>query len=111
MRAHARHWLRQGARALRRPIEAGVLALEYQKNGTPHLHPLLRIAGGLEGNEFATLGQLWFERHGYAKLAAPRSREAVCAYATKYLVKDLAVGDIMFWPTRGRLFPLQRELA
>lgn len=111
VRAHARRWLRNGARELGRPIEAGVLALEYHKNGVPHLHPLLRIAGGLQGNEFATLGRLWHAEHGYARLERPRSREDVCAYATKYLVKDLGRGDVMFWPPRGPLTVHQLELA
>lgn len=111
VRAHARRWLNHGARALGRPIEAGVLALEYHKNGVPHLHPLLRIAGGLQGDEFATLGRLWFADHGYARLEQPRSREDVCAYASKYLTKDLARGDVLFWPPRGPLSVHQPELA
>lgn len=110
-RAHVRRWLSEGSRLLGRPVEAGVVALEYQKNGWPHFHPLLRIAGGLQGNEFSTLGQAWFRRHGYARLEEPRSARDVCAYATKYLVKDLSRGDVLFWPTRGDLRAHQPALA
>lgn len=100
-RAHVRRWLRDGSRALAGRIEAGVIALEYQKNGWPHFHPLLRLSGGLQGNEFAQLGQAWFRKHGYARLEAPRDQSDVSAYAAKYLVKDLARGDVTFWPLVG----------
>ena len=110
-RAHVRRWLSEGSRLLGRPIEAGVVALEYQKNGWPHFHPLLRIAGGLTGNEFRTLGQAWFRRHGYARLEVPRDQGDVAAYAAKYLSKDLSRGDVLFWPVRGRLSDHQPSLA
>jgi hypothetical protein len=101
IRAHARLWLRESDKALGHRLEAAVVALEYQKSGWPHLHPLLRLAGGLQGAEFKTIGQLWFRRHGYAKLEEPLSQDDVSAYASKYLVKDLARGDVTFWPLRG----------
>jgi hypothetical protein len=110
VRAHARRWLRQGARAIGRPIEAGILALEYQKNGYPHLHPLLRLSGGLRPTDLPALGQLWWKPHGLERLEYPRKQEDVCAYATKYLTKDLAKGDVIFWPTRGQLTTHQPAL-
>jgi hypothetical protein len=70
------------SRALARPIEAAVVALEYQHNGWPHFHPLLRLPGGLQGHELEQLGSLWFDRHGYAQLSAgpfTRSRGLACS--------------------------------
>jgi hypothetical protein len=103
VKSHALRWLRDAPDLLGRPIEAGVLALEYQRNGWPHLHPLLRVAGGLQGNEIATLGTAWFNRHGGNRLEVPRDVGEVCAYASKYLAKDLSRGDVIFWPLRGPL--------
>lgn len=100
---HVRDWLRHGGTALGRPVEAAIVALEYQKNGWPHFHPLVRIPGGLMGNEFKTLGGLWYERHGYARLEEPRDADDVCSYAAKYLSKDLDHGDLVIWPRRGPL--------
>jgi len=102
-RHHALAWLRDAPKVVGRPIEAAVVALEYQKNGWPHLHPLLRLAGGLREGDIARLGGLWFERHGGNRLEVPRTTNDVCAYASKYLVKDLAHGDVIFWPLRGPL--------
>lgn len=110
-KGHVRRWLKEAPRTLGRPIEAAVVALEYQRNGWPHFHPLLRIAGGLQGNELAQLGGAWFEHHGYARLGPPESPAAVCAYAAKYLAKDISRGDVIFWPLRGPLTIHQAELA
>jgi hypothetical protein len=110
-RRHVLRWLGDGSERLGRPVEAAVVALEYQRNGWPHFHPLLRLPGGLAGNELQELGGLWFERHGYAKLEPPRDRADVCAYAAKYLSKDLARGDVLFWPRRGGLGVHQPGLA
>lgn len=107
---HVSHWLRQAPRELGRPVEAGVVALEYQRNGWPHFHPLLRLAGGLQPGDLARLGQLWFKRHGYAKLEPPRERAAVAAYAAKYLSKDLNRGDVIFFPGTGPLTQHQPAL-
>jgi len=104
---HVLSWLAAAPKVLGgREVEAAVVAIESHKNGWPHFHPLLRIAGGLTGDEIAPLGALWFERHGYAKLEVPRDVEDTAAYAAKYLSKDLARGDVVFWPTRG---PLDRH--
>lgn len=100
---HVTRWLQEAPKTLGRPIDAAVVALEYQHNGWPHFHPLLRVAGGLQGNEKRLLGGAWYERHGYALLDVPRSRDDVCAYAAKYLAKDLDRGDVLFWPSRGPL--------
>jgi hypothetical protein len=101
---HAVWWLKEHNRRFpARTIEAGVLALEYQKNGWPHLHPLLRLRGGLEDGDIRRLGSLWFGRFGGNRLEAPRCADDVSAYAAKYLVKDLARGDVLFWPLTGDL--------
>jgi hypothetical protein len=100
---HVNAWLEKAPERLGRPLEAAVVALEYQRNGWPHFHPLLRLAGGLQPGDVSRLSKLWFERHGYNRLEAPRSREDVCAYAAKYLSKDLGRGDILFWPAQGSL--------
>lgn len=101
--AHVRGWFREVERTAGCGVEAAVVALEYQKNGWPHFHPLVRVSGGGRPGLFAGMGKPWYRRHGYAKLEAPRSREDVCAYAGKYLSKDLARGDVLFWPLRGSL--------
>ena len=108
---HVRQWLRESQRRLGRDVEAAVVAVEHHKSGWPHAHPLVRVAGGLQGNEFATLGTVWYERHGYAKLERPLDQGAVSAYASKYLSKDLASGDVIFWPSRGPLNRHQPELS
>jgi hypothetical protein len=103
VRAHARRWLREAPRACGRPVEAAVIALEYQRNGWPHLHPIVRLPGGLHPGDLATLGTAWYRQHGIAKLEVPRSAPDVCRYAAKYLSKDLNRGDVIFWPPRGPL--------
>jgi hypothetical protein len=108
--AHVRRWLGRDARRAGLDIEAAVVALEYQKNGWPHFHPLLRLRGGDHPRSHQLLGQPWFRDHGYARLESPRSRDAVSAYASKYLAKDLDSGDVMFWPTRGPLTTHQPQL-
>jgi hypothetical protein len=110
-KGHVRRWLKEAPQTLGRPVEAAVVALEYQRNGWPHFHPLLRIAGGLQGDELARLGGAWFEQHGYARLEPPRSATDVCAYAAKYLAKDLDRGDVIFWPLKGQLGTHQAALA
>lgn len=107
---HVLKWLHDGSKRVGGRLEAAVVALEYQKNGWPHFHPLLRLGGGLQGNELAQLGGLWFERHGYARLERPRDRDDVCAYASKYLSKDVSRGDVLFWPQRGLLGSHQPSL-
>lgn len=110
-RAHVRRWLRDRSRGPGARVEAAVVALEYQRNGWPHFHPLLRLRGGLAPGDIAELGQGWFKPHGYAKLEAPRSRDAVATYAAKYLTKDLSRGDVIFWPPTGSLGVHQPGLA
>jgi hypothetical protein len=93
--------MRDTDRALGKRLEAAVVALEYQKNGWPHFHPLLRLAGGLRPRDFSAAGHEWYAPHGYARLEVPRSEFDVAAYASKYLVKELERGDVVFWPYRG----------
>jgi len=110
-RAHVRRWLRAHSRPEGVSVEAAVVALEYQRNGWPHFHPLLRLRGGDHPRSHELLGQSWFREHGYAKLERPRDQGDVAAYAAKYLVKDLARGDVIFWPPRGPLSTHQPALA
>lgn len=98
-------FLREGQRQLGRQIEAGIVALEYQKNGWPHFHPLLRIEGGLLGGEIAVLGPLWWRLSGGNRLSVPRSVKEVAAYACKYLAKGLDRGEVVIWPQKGPLRP------
>lgn len=110
-KAHVRRWIRESSRTVGRPVEAAVVALEYQRNGWPHFHPLLRLPGGLRPHDIAELGQSWYRHHGYARLERPRSAPDVCEYAAKYLAKDLSRGDVIFWPPRGSLSQHQPGLA
>lgn len=84
-------------RALGRRIEY-VAGLESQRNGWPHFHPLLSLEGGLQGGDVVALGSLWYDANGYGRLEAPRSVEDVTGYCAKYLLKDLAVGDLLISP-------------
>ena len=112
VKRHALGWLKEhNARYPSRPVEAAVLALEYQKNGWPHLHPLLRLGGGLQDGDIARLGTLWFRRFGGNRLERPRSTADVAEYASKYLVKDLARGDVLFYPLRGSLSTHQKGFS
>lgn len=108
-RTRVRAWLRDGEEVVGRRLSA-VVALEYQKSGWPHFHPLLGVDGGLQGGEIAALGQLWFRRNGYAKLEVPRVIGDVAAYASKYLTKELEVGDVVVWPRRGPLSAFEGQL-
>lgn len=80
---------------------AGVVALEFHKNGWPHFHPLIAVEGGLQGGEVAALGGLWFAHSGGNRLEQPRSLADVSAYAAKYLTKGLDDGDLLLWPRSG----------
>lgn len=105
-----RTWLRKSEKVLGRGIEAGVLAVEYHRSGWPHIHPLLRLEGGLRYPDLHQLKQAWSDWHGYATLEEPRDVGAVAAYASKYLAKDLAQGDVFLWPLKGSLSVHQEQL-
>jgi hypothetical protein len=75
-----------------------VAALESQRNGWPHLHPLLSLEGGLQAGDVAALGGLWYDANGYGRLEAPRSLADVTGYCAKYLLKDLAIGALLISP-------------
>ncbi len=110
VKRHALQWLREAPAQLGRPVEAAVVALEYQKNGWPHLHPLMRVQGGLQGGEIRALGTWWYRHHGGNRLEEPRDVADVAAYASKYLVKDLSRGDVILWPLKGSLSVQQPAL-
>lgn len=94
------NFIRRGRKALGRHIEYAA-AIESQKNGWPHLHPLLKLEEGLRGGDIAALGRIWWEEYGLNKLAAPRSQNDVAGYCAKYLVKDLASGELLLSPRLG----------
>lgn len=100
-------WLRDGEQVLGRKLQA-VVAVEYQKNGWPHAHPLVAAEGGLnprtwgpslQWGDISKLRNQWMERRarGWAKLEVPRSVGAVATYASKYLSKGLETGDVILW--------------
>lgn len=98
---HIRGWLGEANRRLDGRVEAAVVAVEAHKSGWPHAHPLLRLAGGLQHGDLAAIGQVWYERRGYAKLEPPKSVADVTVYAAKYLSKDVLGGGVLLWPSRG----------
>lgn len=72
-----------------------VIALEYQKNGWPHFHPLLHLPNGLKDGQISALGGAWWRLAGSNRLEAPLCTEATARYAAKYLAKDFETGDVM----------------
>ena len=93
-------WIRRSEGVWKRPVDY-VAALEYQRNGWPHFHPLLDV-GVLGDGDIEALGALWFADNGYGRLEVPRDHAAVCAYSAKYLAKELAVGDVLLSRGLGR---------
>lgn len=100
VRAHAYRWLRAAPRAIGRPVDGAVVAIERHKNGWPHMHPLLKLNGGFQKGDLASLGQAWFHDHGYARLERPRDQGDVAAYASKYLAKDVLSNDVILFRLR-----------
>ena len=92
--ARFKDFVRAAEGSVQRKIEY-VVALEYQKNGWPHLHPLLDIQGVTPG-DIARVGRLWFRMSGGNKLSEPRNSRQCAAYAAKYLSKDIDKGDVLF---------------
>lgn len=97
VRYHTFNWLRSAPAAIGRPVDAAVVAIERHENGWPHLHPLLRLNGGVQAGDLAGLGQLWFKKHGYARLELPRNQADVSAYAAKYITKDALGSEIVLF--------------
>lgn len=112
-RGMCERWLKDCEAVMGRKLHA-VVAIEYQKNGWPHGHPLVAVEGGLEartwgpertdgnGRMFGDISHMrhqWMERRdrGWAKLEIPRSMGAVATYASKYLSKGLDTGDVILW--------------
>jgi len=100
-----RHWHKETEKLVGRV--ALVAALEAHKTGWPHVHPLLAFTHELEGGEIAAVGQVWYKMNGYARLEVPRSRDAVAAYASKYVTKELERGDVLLL---GPLGAMERRL-
>lgn len=93
-RSRVIQWLKKSEKLLDRRIGA-VVAMEAHRNGWPHFHALLDV-GGLQYGDISAIGELWFDRNGYAKIELPRDVGGVARYAAKYLSKD--AGDVVFWP-------------
>jgi hypothetical protein len=93
-RGRFQRYIAGAQRALGRRIEY-VVGLEAQRNGWPHFHPLLSLEGGLQTGDVVCLGGLWYEANGYGRLEAPRSVDDVTGYCAKYLLKDVAIGDLL----------------
>jgi hypothetical protein len=104
------NFITRGRKALGRRIEYAA-AVESQKNGWPHLHPLLKVEDGLRAGDMAALGRIWWQEYGLNKLAAPRSQEDVAGYCAKYLTKDLASGALLLSPRLGQRKPETSLLA
>jgi hypothetical protein len=103
--ARFREWIRRSEGVLQRRVDY-VAAMESQRNGWPHFHPLLDL-GRLGDGDIETLGRLWYEANGYGRLEVPRDRAAVCSYSAKYLAKDLGTGDVLMSRGLGRFVPFQ----
>jgi len=72
-----------------------VVALEYQKNGWPHFHPLLSFPFGLKDGMIRAAGNSWYRMAGLNKLEVPRNVRDTAEYAGKYLAKDFESGDVV----------------
>jgi hypothetical protein len=82
---------------------AGLVALEYHRNGAPHFHPLLELAGGLDQGDIVKMGLPWYRANGGNRLQVPRSEGEAAAYCAKYVCKQPEHGDLLFWPRGGEL--------
>lgn len=100
-------FLKEAYGALRRPVD-GIIALETHENGSYHAHGLLAPARGLQEGDIATVGQVWFRRHGYFKcvrIEGPKTAEEKAVYCSKYMSKD--AGDLVL--SRGLVRHLKLE--
>lgn len=95
-------WLGDARQALDRPL-AGVVCMELHKSGEPHFHGLVGIDGGLRKGDVIELSSLWYQRNGYNRLEIPESVRDVAVYASKYMLKDMKDGGVLFWPEKGTL--------
>ena len=86
-------WIDEVSGALGRRVEF-VAALEYQRNGWPHFHPLLDV-GELQDGDISRLGRTWWRLAGGSRFSRPRNTLDVASYSAKYLAKDFAVGDVL----------------
>lgn len=104
-----KRWIARSESFLGRRIDY-VAALQYQRNGWPHFHPLLDIGTVVDG-DIALLGAAWYQENGFGRLEEPRCREAVCEYAARYLARDLACGDVLFSGSLGHVREFQVPLG
>jgi len=101
-----RKWHRDSEKLVGRM--AVVAAIEAHKTGWPHVHPLVAFTHDLEPGELAAVGQVWYKMSGFARLEVPRSRDAVAAYASKYVTKELERGDVLLL---GPLGAMERRMG
>lgn len=96
-----------------------VRGCELQRRGTIHFHALFGDVGNLRR---LTWMDRWTKLAGFARIEAPRNREQVLGYVSKYVVKggEIDFGGPWFRETRSRgrhlqrrwrLLPLARGLA
>ena len=64
-------------------------AVERTKQGWPHVHALLNVAG-VSRAVLRRAGQHWYQNHGYARISPVEyeNRHAVTAYLLKYFTKQ-----------------------
>lgn len=65
-----------------------VLGVEPHKSGKLHAHALLKFPECFGEVQRVHGWELWFERHGIAKLVPPRSQHGSASYVAKYVTKS-----------------------
>ena len=84
------HWRGSWVNAWRhgrgRPMWA--LAVEPHRDDRLHAHVLLRLTRGLPWLDWKIGADLWWANRGRAWFERPRSREHVCDYVAKYVLKS-----------------------
>jgi len=76
------------------------LGIEEHKSGYLHAHALVWLPPQIENMLRRDAWQLWYEKHGSARVKPPDVNQAVAAYVAKYVTKD---GMIILSPNYNRL--------
>ncbi len=103
--ARVHEWLTECEQATGKGI-TGAVALEFHRNGAPHFHPLLELAGGLDQGDIVKMGLPWYRANGGNRLQRPRNHAETAQYCAKYVCKGPEHGDLLFWPRGGALRPV-----
>lgn len=69
--------------------------MEAQKNGWPHSHPLIHVAGGRRRGDLQRIGPVWYDLNGYEHLEPIRRPEEAARYCAKYMVKEEGVEVVL----------------